>query len=93
MTPKLRLSEDDRNTLLSWILKLRFPGIRRMMRSTQMILEPTTQARRQLGSRPYQYIDSKLTYAAYAGHDPSSSIIVEHHFKTSPRVPRYLNAQ
>jgi len=44
ITPKLRLSEEDKNGLLSWTLKFRFPGICLMIRSTHMILEPTTQA-------------------------------------------------
>lgn len=44
MTPKLRLNDEDKNPLLSWIRKLRFPGILCTNKSIQMILEPTTQA-------------------------------------------------
>lgn len=44
MTPKLRLNDEDKNPLLSWIRKLRFPGILWTNKSIQMILEPTTQA-------------------------------------------------
>lgn len=44
MTPKLRLSEEDRKALLSWILKVRHPGSLLMSRSTQMMDAPNMQA-------------------------------------------------
>lgn len=44
MTPKLRLSEQARKTLLSWMLKCRLLGIKRTSRSTQMMHAPSTQA-------------------------------------------------
>jgi hypothetical protein len=46
MTPKLRLREADRKALLSWMRQLRYRGTRWTSRSTQMMLAPTTQARR-----------------------------------------------
>ena len=45
ITPKLKLSEQARNTLLSWMRKLRLLGIKRTRISTQIMLEPATQAR------------------------------------------------
>ncbi len=44
ITPKLRLSEEERKALLSCILKFRLLGISRMIKSTHIMLEPTTQA-------------------------------------------------
>lgn len=44
MTPKLKLSEHARKTLLSWIRKLALPGMRRTKASTQMMDAPKTQA-------------------------------------------------
>ena len=44
MTPKLRLREHARKTLLSSMRKLRLPGNRRTIVSTQMIAAPKTQA-------------------------------------------------
>ena len=44
ITPKLRLSEAERKALLSCILKFRLLGISRMIKSTHIMLEPTTQA-------------------------------------------------
>lgn len=44
MTPKLRLRLDDKKVLLSSMRKLRCPGIRWMIKSTQMMLDPTMQA-------------------------------------------------
>jgi hypothetical protein len=44
MTPKLSDSDDERKALLSWILKLWWPGICLMTKSTQMIEAPTMQA-------------------------------------------------
>jgi hypothetical protein len=49
MTPKLRLRDDERKALLSWILKLRWPGNLQMIRSTQIIDAPSMQAAK------YQY--------------------------------------
>ena len=46
MTPKLKLSDAERKVLLSWILKLCFPGMRWIIRSTHMIMAPATQARK-----------------------------------------------
>ena len=51
MTPKLRLSEHARKTLLSCMRKLRWPGMRWTTRSTQMTLAPRTQAATLLGQR------------------------------------------
>lgn len=44
MTPKLRLREQARKALLSCMRKLGLPGRRRIMRSTQTMLAPKTQA-------------------------------------------------
>ena len=44
MTPKLRLREQARNTLLSWILKLRLPGRARIITSTYIMEAPATHA-------------------------------------------------
>jgi hypothetical protein len=44
MTPKLRLSETDRNTSLSWMRKFLWPGNCRMSISIQMKLAPNMQA-------------------------------------------------
>lgn len=44
MTPKLRLSEHARKTLLSCMRKFRCPGKSRTMTSTQMMAAPNTQA-------------------------------------------------
>ena len=44
MTPELRLREAERKASLSCIRKFRCEGIRCMIRSTQIILEPTMQA-------------------------------------------------
>ena len=68
MTPKLKLKEEERKALLSWILKLRFPGKRRMIKSTQMILAPTTQAEEREhmpspGERAVERIPMPLTQA------------------------------
>ena len=46
MTPKLRLNEDARKTLLSCILKFFLLGINRTNTSTQIMLAPATQANR-----------------------------------------------
>lgn len=46
MTPKLRLSEQARKTLLSSMRKLRLPGNRRTMLSTHMMAAPKTHAGR-----------------------------------------------
>lgn len=44
MTPKLRLSEEARKALLSWIRKDFWLGIRRTRKSTQMMVAPKQQA-------------------------------------------------
>ncbi len=44
MTPKLRLSEQARKALLSWMRKWPWPGIKRTNMSTQMTHAPKTQA-------------------------------------------------
>lgn len=44
MTPELRLREAERKASLSCIRKFRCEGIRCMIRSTHIILEPTMQA-------------------------------------------------
>lgn len=80
MTPKLRLRDDERKTLLSCIRKLRFPGMHWMIRSTQMMLEPMTQAAGASVSMPFVETSSCCpTDPAYAGHDPSACIIIERH--------------
>lgn len=44
MTPKLKLNEDDKKALLSWMLKFFLPGSMRMKTSTQTMHAPATQA-------------------------------------------------
>jgi len=44
MTPKLKLNDDARKILLSCILKFLLLGMQRTSTSTQMILDPRTQA-------------------------------------------------
>lgn len=44
MTPKLRLREQARKALLSWMRKFRLPGKSRTRESTQMMAAPKTQA-------------------------------------------------
>jgi hypothetical protein len=44
ITPKLKLNEDARKTLLSCILKFLLLGMHRTRISTQMILAPRVQA-------------------------------------------------
>ena len=44
ITPKLMLRDADKKLLLSCISKFSFPGIRRIIRSTQMTLAPRMQA-------------------------------------------------
>jgi hypothetical protein len=50
MTPKLRLREEERKALLSWILKFCWPGILHMIKSTAMIEAPSVQAAEELTS-------------------------------------------
>jgi hypothetical protein len=45
MTPKLKLREHAKKTLLSWILKFFLPGNRRTMLSTHIMEAPRTQAK------------------------------------------------
>ncbi|KAL1835072.1 hypothetical protein VTK73DRAFT_6327 [Phialemonium thermophilum] len=51
MTPKLRLSDEAKKVLLSWIRKFRLPGKRRTIKSTHMTLVPTTQANDEVSHR------------------------------------------
>jgi len=44
MTPKLKLSDADKNVSLSWMRKFFLPGNWRMMISTQMMEAPKTHA-------------------------------------------------
>lgn len=44
MTPELRLRLDARKVLLSWMRNLLLPGIFWIIKSTQMMLDPTMQA-------------------------------------------------
>lgn len=54
MTPKLRLREHARNTLLSWIRKLRLPGRARITTSTHIIEAPATHAEQSEGDQVSQ---------------------------------------
>ena len=82
MTPKLRLNDEDRNVLLSWILKSCHPGKHWTILSTQMMLAPTIQAIR---VRKLVYGTARtstrilLTYTADTGHYPPTGVIVECH--------------
>jgi len=80
MTPKLRLREDERNALLSWILKYLHVsfGIWRIKRSTQMIRAPNMQAAIFV-SRSREHELGPRTDAAQSGHDPSSRVVIEPH--------------
>lgn len=83
MTPKLRLRLDDKKVLLSWMRKLRWPGIRWMIKSTQMMLDPTMQAddedQSSASEAAITSARSVLTQPAYTAHYPPSGIIVQSH--------------
>jgi len=87
MTPKLKLNELARNTLLWFMLKFLLPGSSRISRSTHITLEPRTQAirgeRPQLASRNKIALDGK----AQALKGPASYLpapLTKH--KIHPRV-------
>lgn len=90
MTPKVRLRDDERKALLSCILKLRFPGMHWMIRSTQMMLEPMTQAVcASAYVRCVERVSCCPTGATDAGHDPPAGIVIERHAAGSQAdVPR-----
>jgi hypothetical protein len=75
MTPKLKLNDDARKTLLSCILKFLLLGIKRTRISMQIMLAPRVQAVQCycLVSKP---CTRPLTNPAHGTHNPASSIIV-----------------
>lgn len=78
ITPKLRLKAAERNVSLSDIEKSWKRGNSLIGISTQIILDPKTQAWK--SQRMLADGDTcSRTDAAHSGHDPSSSIIIEHH--------------
>ncbi len=84
MTPKLKLSDAERKVLLSWILKLCFPGMRWIIKSTHIIMAPAMQAMNLLTYASEHTSIYTLTNTAHTGHDPSSGIIVETHIGDFP---------
>ena len=60
MTPKLRLKDEERKTLLSCIRKFFFPGMCCIIKSTHIMLEPNTQAIVQLENRPSSLCSNTL---------------------------------
>jgi len=54
-----------------------------MIKSTHIMLDPTTQAYRTVSENVNLYETIVRTNAAHACHDPSSGIIVEDHFRQS----------
>lgn len=81
MTPKLRLNDDERNALLSWILKHlhESSGIWQINRSTQTIKAPSMHAINVLAVGPNKRTLVQYTDAAQSSHYPSSSIITKDH--------------
>ena len=91
MTPKLRLSEQARKTLLSCMRKPFWPGKRRTTTSTQMMAAPKTQAavRSVRTHQPFSATRRKArawlqgergrasrTRTAHEAHDPPPSVII-----------------
>ncbi len=87
MTPKLKLSEQARNVLLSWIRKFLLPGNSRTTTSTQMMAAPRTQATQQSPKPLAEYsaeakghaaqaAEVAPTDAAHDAHDPPSQIVI-----------------
>lgn len=80
ITPKLKLRDEDRKALLSWILKFLLPGMRRTTRSIHIMAAPKVQACVGTAVSIRKRHELRLcTYAAHSGHDPSPRIIFEHH--------------
>jgi len=96
MTPKLRLSERDKNVSLSWILKFFLPENRRTMISTQITDAPRTHAAQiSVSIRPGLGVHSSghgRTYSAQAGHDPTALIARKTHFAEADRRMRVGSA-
>lgn len=85
MTPKLRLREQARNTLLSSIRNFLWLGIKRTRTSTQMMLAPTTQAdvikeisrlRIREGRAASGRGELSRTGTAHDAHDPPPCVVV-----------------
>ena len=77
ITPKERDMEVERKTLLSWMLKVFHPGMRRRGTSMQMMLAPRTHAGNELALLwPSRGEDRELTYSTEHCHYPSSCVIV-----------------
>ena len=79
MTPKLKLRDEARKALLSWILKFLFPGIWRIMISIQMMLDPAMHASEALEPVLPAWCEarrSRLLPRASAGHIPIPLVIV-----------------
>ncbi len=84
ITPKLRLSEEDKNVLLSCILKFLFPGSKRTMRSTHIIADPNTHAELNISARASNTsanVPTPLTHVIIHPRVSLSSTII------SPPVP------
>ncbi|TFA97680.1 hypothetical protein CCMA1212_010571 [Trichoderma ghanense] len=82
MTPKLKLSEHARKTLLSWMRKLALPGRRRTRTSMQMMDAPKTQASPLTVSslstaRLDSLVEASRTNAAHHGQNPPAGVIVD----------------
>jgi hypothetical protein len=78
MTPKLRLSDADKNLSLSAIEKSCQPGNRRRGMSTHITEDPSMQAIKGQTSSTSRKA-TNYTNAADTCHNPSSRIIVEDH--------------
>lgn len=86
ITPKLKLSDAERNVSLSVILKSCILGNCLTIMSMHMILAPKQQASG--GQRNVAYFDVEIrTYATHGCHNPSSCIVVESHLGCRILVP------
>ena len=86
ITPKLKLNEAERNSLLFCILKVFFPGNNRTKASTHITLEPSTHAEMNRCVSNHEPNAKELkwecpTNTAQTGHDPSSCIVVHRHLE------------
>jgi hypothetical protein len=78
MTPKLKLSDDERKPLLFSIRKLRARGNALTKTSMKMKLAPKRQAVAQR-SASIQHGMRPLTYSAQRRHNPPAGVVIESH--------------
>jgi hypothetical protein len=80
MTPKLKLSDDERKPLLFSIRKLRARGKALTKTSMKMKLAPKRQAAAQTSASKHgQVLIRPLTYPAQRRHNPSAGVVIESH--------------